>query len=147
MNAIHSSRHPLAFIAAFTMLAGCGELQQPQSSVPSGAQSSLHRNAVQRPMPESTWVPMSVHNPTRVGWLSPAAKVRGARLLYVSQYSEYPCSYYCVAASVLIYPEKGNNQSPIGMIPLPGEPWGLFVDKHHSLFVTNQSGMVYKYPP
>lgn len=113
------------------MLVGCGALQQPQRAVPSG------------PMPQSTWVPTSLKSQSQTGWLSPAAKVHG-RFLYVSQYYYGTCAS-CITASVLIYPEEGVRQSPIGRIPIQGPPWGIFVDKHKDLYVADQFGMVFMY--
>jgi hypothetical protein len=114
----------LAIGTAAALLAGCGgsaQMHDTQGAVP----DALRRG----PMPRGTWVPVP---PTqrRAGWLSPAAKVPGQRLIYVSE--EY-------ASAVLIYPEKGALRSPIGTITTGvSEPWGLYVDKYRSLYVANQ---------
>jgi len=117
-------------LIAVGMLAGCGALQQAQDeTAPNGMQGSVPPGAV-RPMPRGTSIPVHRRGPKRSGWLSPAAKVPGQRLIYVSQ--EYD-------DNVVIFPEKGNHQSPVGMITAGvNDPWGLYVDKHGTLYVANQ---------
>ena len=49
-------------------------------------------------------------------------------------------------SEVLIYPEDGTNQAPIGKITNGiSEPWGLWVDKSGDLYVANSSGKVTVY--
>ncbi len=130
-----------AFIA-MGLIAGCGALQQPQdSSSPNGALSSVPQEAVQRrPMPQGTAFDVPRPGPRRAGWISPAAKIPAERLLYGSEY---------YMNDVVIYPEAGHNQSPIGTISTGiAEPWGLYVYKGRTLYVANSSGStVTVYPP
>ncbi|MGA2758732.1 MAG: hypothetical protein ABSF08_00245 [Candidatus Cybelea sp.] len=125
-----ASRLGVGALIAVGMLAGCGVLQQAQDeTAPSGMRAGSVPAAL-RPMPQGTSIPVHRRGPKRSGWLSPAAKVPGHRLIYVSQ--EYD-------ASVVIFPEKGNHQSPVGMITEGvNSPWGLYVDKHGTLYVANQ---------
>jgi hypothetical protein len=140
-----AARSVLCMGAAVAMLAGCGVVRQSQDEVPSnGMPGSVPQGAVRSPMPQGTWIPMLPSAPKAAGWLSPAAKAPSQRLLYVSQY--YFIISCCPDAYVLIYPEEGNHQSPIGIIDVGGLPWGLCVDKHRNLYVANQIGTVTIYP-
>jgi sugar lactone lactonase YvrE len=125
-----ASRLRVGALIAVGILAGCGASQQPQDeTAPNGTQGSV-RPATVRPMPQGTSIPVHRRGPKRSGWLSPAAKVPGRRLLYVSQ--EY-------ASDVVIYPEKGDRRKPIGMITAGvNDPWGLYIDNHGTLYVANQ---------
>lgn len=69
----------------------------------------------------------SAHRSNHRGWISPAAAK--ASLLYGSSYD---------GGFINIYDQKGNNQQPIGQLTsgLAG-PEGIFVDKHHQLWVAN----------
>jgi hypothetical protein len=139
-------RYALSVYAAIAIVAGCGVLRQPQDEVPSyGMQGAVPQGAVRSPMPQGTWIPMLPSASKRAGWLSPAARVPGQPLLYVSQY--YFIISCCPDAYVFIYPEEGNHQFPIGIIDVGGEPWGLYVDRHRNLYVANQVGTVTVYPP
>jgi hypothetical protein len=126
-----ASRLGVGALIAAGMLAGCGVLQQAQDeTAPNGMREGSVPPAVVRPMPQGTSIPVHRRGPKRSGWLSPAAKVPGQRLIFVSQ--EYD-------DNVVIFPEKGNHQSPIGMITTGvNYPWGLYVDKHGTLYVANQ---------
>lgn len=130
---------PVSALIALGILAGCGvpplsSSKSQDETAPNGMQGSMRAAAV-RPMPQGTSIPMHRRGPKRSGWLSPAAKVPGQRLLYVSQ--EYD-------NNVVIYPEKGNRKSPIGMITAGvNEPWGLYVDNHGTLYVANQGYYYY----
>lgn len=67
------------------------------------------------------------HRSTHRGWISPEGAK--ASLLYGSSYD---------GGFINIYDAKGQNQSPIGQLTSGLEsPEGLFVDKHHRLWVTN----------
>jgi sugar lactone lactonase YvrE len=142
MKASHLGRPVIGALIAVGMLAGCGVLQQTQNEAPpNGMQGSVPQETLRRPMPQGTWVPRSPRGPKRAGWLLSAAKVPGGRLLYVSE------DYVYSDGAVIIYPEKGNHQSPIGMITAGVEdPWGLYVDKQQNLYVANQGGTVTVYP-
>lgn len=126
-----ASRLGVGALIAVGMLTACSVPQQAQDeTAPNGMRESSVPPAAVRPMPQGTSIPLHRRGPKRSGWLSPAAKVSGHRLIYVSQ--EYN-------ASVVIFPEKGNHQSPIGMITEGvNSPWGLYVDKHGTLYVANQ---------
>lgn len=64
------------------------------------------------------------------GSLTPEARTPGHQLIYVSDDT---------ASDVLIFPQKGTFQYPIGFITTGiDDPWGLYVDKHHALYVANQ---------
>lgn len=64
------------------------------------------------------------------GWIEPAAT--GQHLVYVSDEN---------GQTVYIFPQKGNNQAPIGKITSGvAAPNGLFVDKLGNLFVCNFGG-------
>jgi hypothetical protein len=135
MRALRLGGPVIGALIAVGMLAGCGALQDAQDGTP--------QRAVRRPMPQGTWIPMLPTASKRAAWLSPAAKVPGQRLLYVSQY--YFVISCCPNAYIFIYPEEGTHQPPIGTIQV-GEPWGLYVDKHQNLYVDDQVGTVTVYP-
>ncbi|MBV9648458.1 MAG: hypothetical protein JO043_13405 [Candidatus Eremiobacteraeota bacterium] len=77
---------------------------------------------------QRTWTTHQVIQPSRQGWISPAAS--GKALLYVANYQS--------PGNVEIYDAIGRNQSPIGQITagLDG-PEGMAVDLHRRLYVTN----------
>ena len=70
-------------------------------------------------------VPKAVRTTTGAGFMSPEAK-RGKHLLYISDFSGFV---------VEIYPEHGQNQSPIGEITMR-YPGALAVAKNGDLFVS-----------
>jgi DNA-binding beta-propeller fold protein YncE len=133
-----ASRLAIGALIVIVVLAGCGVLQQSQSETPNGLQGSESRGAL-RPMPQGSSIPVHHAGPKRSGWLSPAAKTSGQRLLYVSQEDD---------DNVVIFPEKGDQQSPIGMITAGvSEPWGLYIDNHGTLYVANSgASTVTAYP-
>lgn len=124
------ARHVLTVGAAAAMLVGCANGTRDAVS-----QETMTRGA----MPRASSVPARPRGPKRAGWLSPAAKVPGQQFIYVSE--EY-------TDEVVIYPEKGSLQSPIGTITAGvSGPWGLYVDKYRTLYVTNQgNNTVTAYP-
>lgn len=130
MKSLRPLRHVLTVGAAAAMLVGCAN----------GTRDAVSQETMTRgPMPRSSSVPVPSRGPKRAGWLSPAAKVPGRQLIYVSE--EY-------ASAVVIYPEKGSLESPIGTITAGvSGPWGLYVDKYRTLYVTNQgNNTVTAYP-
>jgi hypothetical protein len=76
---------------------------------------------------------------SRVGWISAAARAKNAPLLYVASY---------FGNAVDIFPEYGKNAPPIGQITDGiNKPYGMAVDRHGDLFVTNSgSNTVTVYP-
>jgi hypothetical protein len=63
------------------------------------------------------------------GWMSPDAKRRTKSLLYASSYD---------GGYINVYPEKGNNQEPIGKLTTDlVSPQGMVVDQRHRLWVAN----------
>jgi DNA-binding beta-propeller fold protein YncE len=74
--------------------------------------------------------------PTPCGWLSAAAK-SGRDLIYVAN-----------GDKILIFSERGRDQSVIGCISTPegSSTHGLFVDRHGSLYVACGNGTVPVYP-
>ncbi len=113
------------------LLAGCAGSQSAIGS--QGPIESLTR--ADGPSPQATPLAMPRSIPKRTGWLSPAARTA-------------PVIYAANGNQVLIYPEKGFLQSPIGMITGIGYAYGLWVDKSGNLYVadaTNNAVLVY--PP
>lgn len=87
--------------------------------------------AMSGPVPQGTSLPAAPRGPTRPGWLSPEAKKHGKAVIYVADFDNN---------EVLIYRAHGKSQSPIGMISSGvGGPYGLCVDRHHTLYVANRS--------
>ncbi len=124
-------RCTLIACAVSAILAGCGGAQSaigPQGPVesPTNAHS---------PSPQATLLAMPRSIPKRTGWVSRAARTA-------------PVIYAANGSQVLIYPEKGFLQNPIGMITGIGYAYGLSVDKNGNLYVadaTNNTVLVY--PP
>jgi streptogramin lyase len=112
---------------AGTMLAGCGG---PQAPIESGTMFEA------RPMPQATRLSVPEVAPEAAGWLPPAAK-HGPRI------------YVANGNQVLIFPEKGELQIPIGLITAGvNSAYGLFVDKDGNLYVANNgNSTVTVYPP
>jgi hypothetical protein len=122
----------LSALVAAAMLAGCGAPRESQPFESAQPFDSAQGDSIRHgPMPRGTSVPAFPRGPRRAGWLSPAAKIPGKNLIYVS--AEY-------ASEVLIYPERGDYRSPIGTITDGvNVPWSLYVDKYGSLYVANQN--------
>lgn len=126
MKALRVTCRFVGVLMAAGVIVGCGS--QPVST----------------PMPRSTWL-STLPNPSKpAGWISPAAKIRGQQLLYVSQY--FFIISCCPEAWVFIYPEEGSHQSPIGAIDVGGLADGIYVDVGQNLYVANQL-TVTVYPP
>lgn len=108
--------------AVLAMLSGCAGMQ---STAP-----------VSNPAPQSTGVPAAYRGVHPGRAVSPAA-VRGPLIYVADQRSR----------EIVIFPEKGRLQPPIGTIT-DGivNPYGLYVDKHGTLYVANQFGNVVAYP-
>jgi hypothetical protein len=100
---------------AAASLAGC------LSYSPTSRSAALPNQGTPLPAPREGLEP--------AGWLSPARK--SGPLLYVAAEQDN---------EILIYPENGYNQSPVGMITSGvAKPYGLFVDQSGSLYVSNQN--------
>ncbi len=115
------------WITVAALLAGCS----------AGNQASQNPEL---PVVDGSPAPTPRRGPIAPGWLS----------LAVRNGTSGPLVYAAVESDdeVLIYPELGTNQAPIGKI-MNGisEPWGLWVDKNGNLYVANSSGKVTVYPP
>ena len=128
------THYALGVCSVAAMLAGCGGSQGP--TVSQGP--VIISQAARGPMPQASplFVPSSKAKPP--GWLSPEA-IRSAKAVYYI----YVADYY--NSEILIYPESGKLQSPIGMISSGvASPWGLYVsqnaDQNANLFVANSGG-------
>ena len=126
MKVSELARRALCVGIAGVALAGCGGSQPPI-----GSQATIRA----RPMPQATQLTAPRIVPKAAGWLSPEA--RKSSLIYVANGSQ-----------VLIFPEKGELQTPIGMITSGVDgAYGLFVDKDGNLYVANGgNGTVTVYP-
>ncbi|MFY9718939.1 MAG: hypothetical protein WAK16_04780 [Candidatus Cybelea sp.] len=108
-------RDALRVAAVAFMLTACG-----------GANTAMSGAA-----PQGTPLPAAPRGPTPPGWLSPEAKTPGKPVIYVADYDNN---------EVLIYRAYGKLHSPIGMISSGvGGPYGLWVDRHRTLYVANRS--------
>lgn len=94
-------------------------------------------------MPQGTPLPAPPREPRPLGWLSPELrKAAKGPVLYAVDKAD---------SEILIYPESGGEQAPIGMITSGiSNPWGLCVDRNGNLYVANQgdgtNGTVTVYP-
>ena len=84
-------------------------------------------------VPLGTPLPAAPRGARPLGWLSSEAKKPREPVIYVADYD---------GSEVLIYPAHGKSQSPIGMISsgIDG-PYGLYVDRHRSLYVANRENV------
>jgi hypothetical protein len=136
MNSARTKYAAVALGAALTFLAGCAgtgsQVASPSYST-SGrlSQTSFSPNrrldflAPQFRSRTLVWQP----NPGQ-GWISPDAATK--RLVYVADEG---------GQAVYIFPQKGQNQPPIGKITSGlAAPNGLFVDKARKLYVCNFGG-------
>ncbi|MGB6520842.1 MAG: hypothetical protein WBE83_03615 [Candidatus Cybelea sp.] len=126
---------------------GCsGNNQTSQTStIPIAESQGPYAAASSSPMPAGILKPALPKGSAAAGWLSSETKnSQTGPLLYVAGES---------ANEVLIYPESGYNQFPIGMITSGVQaPFGLYVDESGNLYVANQdqyggTGRVTVYPP
>jgi hypothetical protein len=125
--------------ATAALVAGCSTVNQASQNqpLPSGGVAAASASV---PIADGSPAPNPRRGPTGPGWLSPALR----------NGTSGPVVYAAVEGygEVLIYPEDGTNQAPIGKITngISG-PWGLWVDKSGNLYVANSSGSVTVYPP
>jgi hypothetical protein len=131
---------PILWIAiAAAVVPGCsaGNQASQNSALPSEGRTVASASV---PMVDGSPIPTVRMGPINPGWLSPA----------VRNGTSGPVVYAAVEGDneVLIYPEVGTNQAPIGKITNGiSAPWGLWVDKNGNLYVANSSGKVTVYPP
>ncbi len=115
-------------VVAFTLTA-CGSANTAMNG------AVLLRTPLPAPMngtvPRSTPLPAALWGPRAPGWLSPRAKRPREPVIYVAGYND---------GEVLLYPAHGKLQPPIGMISSGVDgPYGLWVDRHRTLYVANRS--------
>lgn len=125
--------------AAAALAAGCSAANQASQNpaLPSSAGSGA---SVSVPTADGSPAPLARKGPAGPGWLSPALRNgTSGPVMYTAQQND---------DDVLIYPEAGTNQAPIGKITNGiSQPWGLWVDKSGNLYVANSSGKVTVYAP
>jgi hypothetical protein len=112
-------------LAALGALAACsGTTPSPQTAGPQAAPGIVRLGGtVARFGGPSTRVQVSP------GWIAPEARRKKKSLLYASSYD---------GGYVNVYPERGNNQEPIGKLTADlVSPQGMDVDAHHQLWVAN----------
>jgi len=121
------TRYVLGVGVVAVMLVGCGGSQGPTvlSQGPAGISQAAHG-----PMPQASPLFVPSRRAKLPGWLSPEARqaATGIYYIYVADYD---------AGEILIYPESGKLQSPIGMISSGiSAPWGLYIDQDN-VYVAN----------
>ncbi|HEX3671466.1 MAG TPA: hypothetical protein VHT92_07170, partial [Candidatus Cybelea sp.] len=129
----------LWFGAAAALVAGCSAANQASQNpaLPSSGGADASTSV---PIVDGSPAPTPRKGPISAGWLSPSLRSgTSGPVAYVAQENN---------DDVLIYPEVGTNQAPIGQITSGiSEPWGLWVDKNGNLYVADSSGKVTVYAP
>lgn len=125
--------------ATAAFIAGCSAAgQTPQSpALPSDVATAASGPV---PIADGSPAPAPPKGPSGPGWLSPALRNgTSGPVVYTALENDN---------EILIYPEVGTNQAPIGKITNGvSQPWGIWVDKNGNLYVANSGGSVTVYPP